>query len=171
MHLASVPTGRCSHPECEIPEWFCMRNANADNIDDIFAGCTALTISVSFDKIESVKKLLELGADTHGWGDKRLPSYNLIKLLLEAGADPNDGMVLNRHKINDTDSIFRLLVDYGADTPRWAWAEELKDRREYLKKQIASVLLLRASLRDARDILSTVGKHLWSMRWMRGRHQ
>ncbi len=73
--------------------------------------------------LEKTKKLIELGADIHFWGDYVLRlactfGYTeVVKLLLLYGADVNaqDGTPLKNAVSNNHKEIIKLLVENGAD--------------------------------------------------------
>ncbi|KAB8212112.1 ankyrin repeat-containing domain protein [Aspergillus parasiticus] len=109
-------------------------------------------------QIEMVRLLLKYGADVNGHGGvydstplieaTRMCYYNIVKLLLQEGADPNDVDRLQRTALmlfaaEGHIPITRMLLSYGAqinyccDPVRWdRWGDESsKNFNEYLERE------------------------------------
>ena len=95
-----------------------------DKLTPLYYVCANLVYEYSSEYFEIAKILIDNGAIINNKNDKSIPSclyiacckgkYDLVKFLLDNGADPNERMLLQLTCMHGKPDIAKLLIEYGA---------------------------------------------------------
>lgn len=89
-------------------------------------------------------------------------SYDSLRVLLDHGVKCHPILF---DPLSVTKPSMQILLDYNTTLPAGVHADVIEEREKHLEHTLQCITLMRFHGGVYRDVASTIGKHLWSMRW------